>query len=97
MLPKNQLFYKTTFILLCLLSFRCALPAQTQVWTQDMTSALAEVGWIEQANDGHIIAAGAKGLMGIDNNTGKETWMKPELKASSNRVTRISMGCPFLC
>jgi hypothetical protein len=27
-----------------------------------------------------IIAAGAKGLIGLDNNTGKQVWIQPELK-----------------
>ena len=95
MLPKIQLLFKSTFILLCLLSFRCSLTAQTQAWTQDMTSALAEVGWIEQANDGYIIAAGAKGLMGIDNNTGKEVWMKPELKGVMRETYQNIDGLPL--
>ncbi len=80
MLLKNQLSYVTTFIALYLISIGGTLFAQTKVWAEDMTTSLAEVGWIEQANDGFIIAAGAKGLMGLDNNTGKQVWINPELK-----------------
>ena len=60
-----------------------------------MTASLAEVGWIEQANDGLIIAAGGKGLMGIDNNTGKQIWMNPELKAVAQETYENIEGLPL--
>lgn len=71
------------------------LIAQTEVWKVDMTTSMAEVGWIEQANDGYIIAAGAKGLMGIDNNTGKQVWIKPELKGVIKETYQNIDGLPL--
>src|SRR5688500_11236804 len=92
---KNQ-FYATTFILFCQISLWGTLTAQTECWKEDMTSSLAEVGWIEQANDGLIIVAGGKGLMGIDNNTGKQIWMKPELKAVLHETYQNIEGLPLI-
>lgn len=60
-----------------------------------MTAPLAEVGWIEQANDGYIIAAGAKGLMAIDNNTGKQVWINPELKGVAKESYQNIEGLPL--
>ena len=64
-----------------LLSF-CSLTSfsQEKIWEVDLQSALHEVGWIKQANDGLIIAAGAKGLLAMDNNTGDIVWHNKELK-----------------
>ncbi len=95
MLLKNQLSYATIFIVFCLISMTGILSAQTQTWSEDMTSSLAEVGWIEQANDGLIIAAGAKGLMGIDNNTGKQVWMNKELKGVIKESYQNIDGLPL--
>ena len=92
---KNQLTFVTTWMVYCLISMAGILQAQTQVWSNDMTSALAEVGWIEQANDGYIIAAGAKGLMGIDNNTGKQVWINPELKGVTRESYQNIEGLPI--
>ena len=90
---KSLLFTVTTIITICLISG--TLNAQTKCWSEDMTASLAEVGWIEQANDGLIIAAGGKGLMGIDNNTGKQIWMNPELKAVAQETYENIEGLPL--
>ena len=95
MLFKNQLLYATKFIAICLISMVGTLSAQTKLWTEDMTTTLAEVGWIEQANDGYIIAAGAKGFMGLDNNTGKQVWIKPELKGVIQATYQNIDGLPL--
>lgn len=95
MLFKNQLSHATTILALFLISITNLSHAQTKLWSEDMTSSLAEVGWIEQSNDGLIIAAGAKGLMGIDNNTGKQVWMKPELKAVMKETFQNIEGLPL--
>ncbi|HZV70861.1 MAG TPA: PQQ-binding-like beta-propeller repeat protein [Saprospiraceae bacterium] len=95
MLLKNNLSFATKIFVLCLIFTGNILHAQTKVWSEDMTASLAEVGWIEQANDGIIIAAGAKGLMGIDNNTGKEVWMNKELKAVVKESYQNIEGLPL--
>jgi hypothetical protein len=89
---KKQL---TAIIALCLMLIGGVAHSQTQVWKEDMVALLAEVGWIEQANDGYIIAAGANGLMGIDNNTGKQVWLKTELKGVSNETYQNIEGLPL--
>lgn len=61
------------------------LQAQGKIWEIDLRDRLFEVGWIEQANDGTIIAAVAKGLMALDNNTGETRWHKPDLKSIDNK------------
>jgi len=95
MLLKSQLSYTTTFLLLCLISITGKIHAQTKVWAEDMTASLGEAGWIEQANDGYIIAAGAKGLMAMDNNTGKQVWMKSELKGVMHETFQNIDGLPL--
>jgi len=92
---KNQLSHATTCIVLCLVFMSGILRGQTQIWSEDMVSSLAEVGWIEQANDGLIIAAGGKGLMGIDNNTGKQVWMNKELKGVIQATYQNIDGLPL--
>ncbi|MGB4848823.1 MAG: hypothetical protein WBP41_12940 [Saprospiraceae bacterium] len=95
MLLKNQISNATKIIALCLISMSSVLHAQTKVWSEDMTATLAEVGWIEQANDGIIIAAGGKGLMGLDNNTGKQVWMNKELKGVIKETYQNIDGLPL--
>ena len=92
---KNLQSIPATFIALLLMFMGSVLHAQTKIWAEDMTSSMAEVGWIEQANDGYIIAAGAKGLMGIDNNTGKQAWMNPELKGVTRESYQNIEGLPL--
>lgn len=84
-----------SLFVLCFMLIGGFAHTQTQVWKEDMTASLAEVGWIEQANDGYIIAAGANGLMGIDNKTGKQVWIKPELKGVSNESFQNIEGLPL--
>lgn len=95
MLFKKQLSYLTTSITIFLICLGNGLYAQTKVWSEDMTIPMADVGWIEQANDGYIIAAGAKGLMALDNNTGKQVWIKPELKGVVQETYQNIDGLPL--
>ena len=95
MLRKNLLSFPAMLIAICLIFMANIVTAQTKLWSEDMTASLAEVGWIQQANDGYIIAAGAKGLMGIDNNTGKQVWIKPELKAVLAETYQNIDGLPL--
>lgn len=55
--------------------------AQDKLWEINLNEKLYKVGWIEQTNDGLILAAGAKGLMALDNNTGAEVWFNETLKS----------------
>lgn len=83
---------------LILFSFLCSTPvatAQTEVWSEDMTSTLVEAGWIEQSNDGLLIVAGGKGLMALDNNTGKEVWFNTELKGVMKETYQNIDGLPL--
>ena len=55
--------------------------AQDKLWEVNLNEKLYKIGWIEQTNDGLILAAGAKGLMALDNNTGVEVWHNENLKS----------------
>jgi len=55
--------------------------AQDKLWEINLNEKLYKVGWIEQTNDGLILAAGDKGLMALDNNTGAEVWYNETLKS----------------
>ena len=65
--------------LLLLCAFTPAF-SQEKIWEVDLKESLYEVGWIKQANDGTVIAAGAKGLIGLNNNSGETVWHNKELK-----------------
>jgi outer membrane protein assembly factor BamB len=92
---KTQLTHATTCIALCMVLLSVTSFAQTKLWSEDLTAPLGEVGWIEQANDGIIIVAGGKGLMGIDNNTGKQVWMKSDLRSVMKETFQNVEGLPL--
>ena len=69
--------------------------AQDQVWQLDLYEELNNVSWLEQTNDGTIIAAGDKGLVAIDPATGEVRWSSNDFKAV-NRNTFFNVdGLPF--
>ncbi|MBU2949419.1 PQQ-binding-like beta-propeller repeat protein [Tamlana agarivorans] len=51
------------------------------MWQVDLKEDLYQVGWIEQTNNGVILASGAKGLVALDNTSGDVIWKNEELKA----------------
>ena len=55
--------------------------SQGKKWEVDLKDQLYNVSWIQQSNDGMIIAAGDKGLMALNNETGEVAWHNKELKA----------------
>ncbi|MER3373695.1 MAG: PQQ-binding-like beta-propeller repeat protein [Allomuricauda sp.] len=69
--------YLTALFVLCIVTTY----AQDKLWEINLNEKLYKVGWIEQTNDGLILAAGDKGLMALDNNTGEEVWYNETLKA----------------
>lgn len=73
--------YHTTLLYTLLLLSCFSLQAQEQLWQIDLSTELNQISWIEQANNGSIIAAGDKGLMGINPADGSTTWHLTELKA----------------
>lgn len=82
--------YKKYIWVLMLLSF-FVINAQEKKWEVNLKETLYEVGWIEQTNDGLILASGAKGLLALDNNTGKTLWHNEELKSvNKNSFLNIS-------
>jgi outer membrane protein assembly factor BamB len=84
--------------ILLTLIFSHASYSQQKVWEVDLKDALYEVGWILQSNDGLIIASGAKGLLAMDNNSGKIVWQNPELKAVDKNSFINIEGLPlFYC
>jgi len=71
------------FIITLLLSISYNIQAQELLWEKDLKEKLYKVSWIEQSNDGIIIAAGDKGLIGLDNTTGETLWEHKNLTAIS--------------
>ncbi len=76
-------FTFTNLLLITVLLFQTTLTtwAQEKLWEKDLKAELNMVSWILQANDGRIIAAGDKGLLALDNETGEVLWHNKELKA----------------
>ena len=79
----------------CLISVVSIANAQEKLWQKDLKETLYNVSWIEQTNDGTIIAGGDKGLMGINNNTGEVIWQNNDLKAISKNTFNTVDGLPF--
>ena len=80
---------KYVFVLMLLSFF--IVKAQEKKWEVNLKETLYEVGWIEQTNDGLILASGAKGLLALDNNSGEVLWHNKELKSvNKNSFLNIS-------
>lgn len=69
--------------------------SQDQVWQVDLKDKLFEVGWIEQTNDGLVIASGAKGLVALDNQTGEIKWENADLKGIDKNSFLNIAGLPL--
>ncbi|BDW93902.1 hypothetical protein MACH07_27340 [Flagellimonas marinaquae] len=69
--------------------------AQDKLWEVNLNEKLYKVGWIEQTNDGLILAAGDKGLMALDNNTGAEVWFNETLKSVDRNSFLSIPGLPM--
>jgi outer membrane protein assembly factor BamB len=69
--------------------------AQDKLWEINLNEKLYKVGWIEQTNDGLILAAGDKGLMALDNNTGAEIWFNETLKSVDHNSFLSIPGLPM--
>jgi outer membrane protein assembly factor BamB len=69
--------------------------SQDQVWQVDLKEDLYEVGWIDQSNDGIIIAAGSKGLAGLDNTDGKLLWKNDDFKGVQKSAFSNIDGLPL--
>ncbi|MCA0959962.1 PQQ-binding-like beta-propeller repeat protein [Muricauda ruestringensis] len=69
--------------------------AQDKLWEVNLNEKLYKVSWIEQTNDGLILAAGDKGLMALDNNTGAEVWFNETLKSADRNSFLSIPGLPM--
>lgn len=88
-------YFLPSFLFSSSLFLITAIGAQESLWSVDLSSSLVEVGWIEQTNDGLIIAAGSKGTMAIDNNSGKQVWLNEELKSLTKPSFQNIEGLPL--
>lgn len=70
--------------------------AQEKKWEVDLKDKLYNVSWIQQANEGTIIAAGDKGLVGLDNNTGEIIWEHSDFKAVDKNSFLNIEGLPLV-
>ena len=77
---KHMKVKKTILISVALLNF-VTIFGQPKKWEVNLKEQLYEVGWIEQTNDGLILASGPKGLLALDNNSGEILWHNKELKS----------------
>lgn len=69
--------------------------AQEKNWEVDLKESLYQVGWIQQSNDGLIIASGAKGLLAMNNNNGEIIWHNQELKGINKNSFLNIDGLPL--
>lgn len=82
-------------LLMFFLSVGFSLTAQEQVWQLDLYEQLNNVSWLEQTNDGTIIAAGDKGLVAMDPTTGETRWTSDDFKAVDRSTYFNVEGLPF--
>lgn len=68
---------------------------QNKIWEQDLRSALGAVNWIEQTSEGFILASGTKGLLALDNTTGKTLWHNSELRGAVKGSLKLIDGLPI--
>jgi len=81
-------------VLLCvMISF--AGNAQDKLWEKDLQPVLGQTSWIQQSNDGVIIASGNKGLLGLNNNTGEVLWHHKDLKNINRSTFYVVDGLPI--
>ncbi|UII28745.1 PQQ-binding-like beta-propeller repeat protein [Fulvivirga maritima] len=89
---KKTLFFTLSLLMLFISSITYS---QEKLWKVNLKSKLNSVSWIEQANNGVIIAAGDKGLMALNNTTGEEIWFNSELKAVDRNSFQNIEGLPL--
>lgn len=83
-------------LLSTLLSFAATtLIAQEQSWQIDLYQDLNTVNWIQQGNDGTLIASGDKALVGLDHQTGEVKWTNTDLKAVDRNTFFSVEGLPI--
>jgi len=92
---RKQNFFKLTMLCVIFQSTIFIANAQEKLWQKDLKESLYNVSWIDQANDGTIIASGDKGLTGMNNNTGEVIWSNPDIKAVSKSTFQNIEGLPF--
>lgn len=89
-------FILKTALLSTLLFFATAnLFAQEQSWQIDLYQELNSVNWIQQGNDGTLIASGDKALMGLDHLTGATKWTNTDLQAVDRNTFFSVEGLPI--
>lgn len=87
--------YKVALGLLLSFLFIANIQAQEKKWEVNLEEQLYKVSWILQSNDGLVIAAGDKGLMALDNETGEVRWHNKELKAVDKNSYLTIDGLPL--
>lgn len=69
--------------------------AQEQVWNIDLFKELNKVNWVQQGNDGTLLAAGDKALIGLDHTSGEIKWTNNDLKAVDRNTFFNVDGLPI--
>lgn len=69
--------------------------AQDQTWQIDLYKELNSVNWIQQGNDGTLLAGGDKAMMGLNHQTGETLWTNTDLKAVDRNTFFSVDGLPI--
>ena len=84
------------FAVVCILTtLTLQIFGQDQIWQINLKEKLNTVSWIEQSNDGVIIASGDLGMIGVDNNTGEVLWFMDDVKAADRSTYYALDGLPI--
>lgn len=81
-------------LLICIACLSVA-KGQDKVWEVDLNAAMKAVNWIEQTNEGFILASGTNGLMALNNKTGETLWHNNELKGAVKGSLKLIEGLPI--
>ncbi|MFK8164263.1 MAG: hypothetical protein AB8H12_17590 [Lewinella sp.] len=81
--------------LVCVTLTSFTLSAQEKVWDVDLYTELNNVNWIQQGNDGTLLAAGDKALVGLDHTSGEIRWTNTDLKAVDKNTFFNVEGLPI--
>ncbi|MBC6995274.1 hypothetical protein QWY85_12860 [Neolewinella lacunae] len=82
-------------LLVCAALTSVSLAAQEKVWDADLFTALNSVNWIQQGNDGTLLASGDKALLGMDHQSGKILWTNADLQAVNKESYFNVEGLPI--
>lgn len=88
-------FLQAAVLPLLLVCLSANVFAQDQTWQIDLYKELNSVNWIQQGNDGTLLAGGDKAMMGLNHQTGETLWTNTDLKAVDRNTFFSVDGLPI--